>query len=54
MSEIVRKIKEELLKRCDAYNKKYGIDFWNDHIKYVVKNRLNWQRNMMQMSKLLN
>lgn len=40
MSEIVRKIKEELLKRCDAYNKKYGYDFWNDHIKYVVKNSI--------------
>ncbi len=38
MSNIVGKIKEELLKRCDNYNKTYGYDFWNDHIKYVVKN----------------
>ena len=38
MSGIVESIKEELLKRCDAYNEKYGYDFWNDHIKYVVKN----------------
>ena len=38
MSETTEKIKEELLKRCNIYNKKYGYDFWNDHIKYVVKN----------------
>lgn len=38
MSEIVENIKEELLKRCNTYNEKYGYDFWNDHIKYVVKN----------------
>ena len=40
MSEIVEKIKEELLKRCNTYNEKYGYDFWNDHIKYVVKNAI--------------
>ncbi len=38
MSEIVEKIKEELIKRCNTYNEKYNYDFWNDHIKYVVKN----------------
>ena len=38
MSEIVESIKEELLNRCKIYNEKYGYDFWNDHIKYVVKN----------------
>lgn len=38
MSEIVEKIKEELIKRCNIYNEKYNYDFWNDHIKYVVKN----------------
>ena len=27
MSGIVESIKEELLKRCDAYNEKYGYDF---------------------------
>lgn len=27
MSEIVRKIKEELLKRCDAYNKNMVMTF---------------------------
>lgn len=40
MSEIVEKIREELIKRCEIYNKKYNYDFWNDHIKYVVKNAL--------------
>ena len=38
MSEVTEKIKEELLKRCNIYKEKYGYDFWNDHIKYVVKN----------------
>lgn len=40
MSEIVKNIKEELIKRCNTYNKKYNYDFWNDHIKYVVKNAI--------------
>ena len=40
MSEIVKNIKEELLKRCNTYNAKYNYDFWNDHIKYVVKNAI--------------
>lgn len=39
MSEIIQNIKEELIKRCNTYNeKKHNYDFWNDHIKYVVKN----------------
>lgn len=38
MNEIVENIKEELIKRCNTYNEKYNYDFWNDHIKYVVKN----------------
>lgn len=38
MSEIVENIREELIKRCNTYNEKYNYDFWNDHIKYVVKN----------------
>lgn len=41
MSEVVEKIKEELLKRCSAYDEKYNYDFWNDHIKYVVKNAVD-------------
>ena len=40
MSEIVENIKEELIKRCNTYNQKYNYDFWNDHIKYVVKNSI--------------
>ena len=40
MSEFTEKIKEELLKRCNNYNEKYEYDFWNDHIKYVVKNAI--------------
>lgn len=38
MNKIVERIKEELIKRCNTYNEKYNYDFWNDHIKYVVKN----------------
>ena len=40
MSEVVESIKAELLKRCENYKEKYGYDFWNDHIKYVVKNSI--------------
>ena len=40
MSDIVNDIKKELLKRCNIYNEKYNYDFWNDHIKYVVKNAI--------------
>lgn len=40
MSKVVESIKEELLKRCKTYNEKYSYDFWNDHIKYVVKNSI--------------
>ncbi len=38
MSEIIQNIKEELIKRCNTYNEKHNYDFWNNHIKYVVKN----------------
>lgn len=38
MSNIVEKVKEELIKRCEEYNKKYNYDFWNEHIKFVVSN----------------
>lgn len=40
MTEITENIKEELIKRCNTYNQKYNYDFWNDHIKYVVKNSI--------------
>ncbi len=39
MNYIVKSIKQELLKRCNIYKEKYGYDFWDDHIKYVVKRR---------------
>ena len=41
MKEIVDNVKDELLKICKSYNEKYGYDFWNDHIKYVVQNSVN-------------
>lgn len=41
MSEITEKIKEELLKRCKAYEEKTNYNFWEDHIKYVVKNAVD-------------
>ena len=40
MSEITKKIKEELLKRCKKSEEKDGYDFWNEHIKYVVQNSI--------------
>lgn len=40
ITEITENIKEELIKRCNTYNQKYNYDFWNDHIKYVVKNSI--------------
>lgn len=40
MSEVVEKIKEELLKRCNMYKEKYGYDFWNDHVKEDRKERV--------------
>ena len=40
MNEVIENIKQELLKRCNNYKEKYGYDFWNDHIKYVVKNSI--------------
>ena len=40
MNEVVENIKQELLKRCNNYKEKYGYDFWNNHIKYVVKNSI--------------
>jgi len=40
MSEVVDSIKAELLIRCENYKEKHGYDFWNDHIKYVVKNSI--------------
>ncbi len=33
-------IKEELLKRTNAFREKNGYDFWEDHIQYVVTNSI--------------
>lgn len=38
MSSVTENIKEEVIERCNVYNDKYKYDFWNEHIKYVVKN----------------
>ena len=37
---ITELIKEELLKRTNAFKEKDGYDFWEDHIQYVVKNSI--------------
>lgn len=38
MSEIVSKIKEEVIKRSIEHEKKTGYNYFENHIKYVVKN----------------
>ena len=42
MDSVVESIKTELIKRCNNYKEKYGFDYWNDHIKYVVKNAVQF------------
>ena len=37
MSQITEKIKEELIKRCNSYEAKTGYNYYEYHIKYVVK-----------------
>ncbi len=37
MSEVIEKIKQELLQRCEKSKQKDGYDFWNEHIKLVVQ-----------------
>ena len=38
MSNIVESIKSELIKRCDSYEQKTGYNYYEDHIRHVVKN----------------
>ena len=38
MNNVLEKVTEEVKKRCEVYNEKYGFDFWNEHIKFVVRN----------------
>lgn len=40
MSNIVESIKNELIKRCDSYEQKTGYNYYEYHIKYVVKNAI--------------
>lgn len=44
MSEITEKIRIELLKRCEKSKELNGYDFYNEHIKYVVKNAVELAR----------
>ena len=37
MSNIVESIKSELIKRCDSYEQKTGYNYYEDHIRHVVK-----------------
>lgn len=41
MVDVIDKIREEVIFRCKTYAEKEGYDFWNDHIKYVVKNAVD-------------
>lgn len=38
MKSVAEIIKEELIKRCERYEKKTNYNYWENHIKYVVKN----------------
>lgn len=40
MNNVIELVKEELLIRCKKHDEKVGYDFWNEHIKFVVKNAL--------------
>lgn len=37
MSEILNNIRNILLEKCEQHKKHVGYDYWNDHIKHVVK-----------------
>lgn len=41
MSLVTDKIREEVKNGCNNYYRKNGYDYWNDHIKYVVKNAID-------------
>lgn len=38
--DIINQIQEELIKRCKSYEEKTGYNYWEDHIKHVVKNAI--------------
>lgn len=41
MNKIADKIRLKLIENCNNYYEETGYDFWNDHIKHVVKNALD-------------
>lgn len=38
--DIINQIQEELIKRCKSYEEKTGYNYWEDHIKHVVRNAI--------------
>ncbi|MBP3597347.1 MAG: hypothetical protein J6J60_08135 [Clostridia bacterium] len=44
MKNVTETIKEELIKRCENYEKKTNYNYWENHIKYVVKNAKELQK----------
>ena len=38
--DIINQIQEELIKRCKSYEEKTRYNYWEDHIKHVVKNAI--------------
>lgn len=38
--DIIQEIQNELIKRCNSYEEKTGYNYWEDHIKHVVKNAI--------------
>lgn len=48
---ITEQIKEELLKRTNSVKEEDKYDFWEDHIKYVVKNALELADHIMRTKK---
>lgn len=38
--DITKTIQEELIKRCNSYEEKTGYNYWENHIKHVVKNAI--------------
>lgn len=38
--DIIKTIQEELIIRCNLYEEKTGYNYWEDHIKHVVKNSI--------------
>lgn len=41
MENITKLIREYVIEKSDLYNKKNNYDFWNEHIKFVVKSAID-------------